>query len=99
MSEKIKEFCKKHKAIFFKIDPDLIKERHNYLNEKLDEEYDWKDIFNNLKSLGYKHLGFTKNFETMQPRYSFRIDLDQDLDTILIIFQKQQNNVLIKLIN
>ena len=88
MTEKIKEFCKKHKAIFFKIDPDLIKERHNYLNEKLDEEYDWKDIFNNLKSLGYKHLGFTKNFETMQPRYSFRIDLDQDLDTIIDHFSK-----------
>ena len=41
-------------------------------------------ILNNLKKQGFKHLGFTKNFETTQPRYSFRIDLNQSLEDIEI---------------
>ena len=42
----------------------------------------------NLKKLGYKHQGFTKNFETMQPRYTFRIDLNQSLEEIENHFSK-----------
>ena len=42
----------------------------------------------NLLKLGYKHLGFTKNFETRQPRYTFRIDLKQDMEDIEKHFSK-----------
>ena len=71
MTQKIVDFAKKRKAIFVKIDPDIIKTSYNYLNEETINE-DAETIFNNLKSLGWKHQGFTKNFETMQPRYTFR---------------------------
>jgi len=41
-----------------------------------------------LCEIGFKHLGFTKNFETMQPRYSFRINLDRSMLDIENCFSK-----------
>ena len=87
MTQKICEFTKKKKSIFFKIDPDLIKTSYNYLNEEI-KNPDYIELFNNIKNCGFKHQGFTKNFETMQPRYTFRIDLDQELEDIENHFSK-----------
>ncbi len=87
MTKKVVEFAKNKKAIFVKIDPDIIKTKFNYENNEFPNP-DFDDIFETLKSAGFKHLGFTKNFETMQPRYTFRIDLDQDLEDIENHFSK-----------
>lgn len=87
MTNHIVKFAKNHNAIFVKIDPDIIKTSINYLNEEK-ENPDYEDIFNTLKSVGFKHQGFTKNFETMQPRYTFRIDLTQSLEEIENHFSK-----------
>lgn len=87
MTNHIVKFAKNHNAIFVKIDPDIIKTSINYLNEEK-ENPDYEDIFNTLKSVGFKHQGFTKNFETMQPRYTFRIDLTQPLEEIENHFSK-----------
>ena len=87
MTKKVVAFAKSKKAIFVKIDPDIIKESTNYQNEKT-ENPDYDTIFQTLKSCGFKHQGYTKNFETMQPRYTFRIDLTQDLEEIENHFSK-----------
>lgn len=88
MTREIIKFAKSKKAIFVKIDPDLIYKNYNYLDEEQPLPYNTNKIFENLKKLGYKHLGFTKNFETMQPRYTFRIDLNQSLEEIKDHFSK-----------
>ena len=87
-TEELVKFAKTQKAIYLKIDPDIIWKKENYLGEVTLEEAKNQKIFKELKRLGYKHLGFTKNFETMQPRYTFRIDLNQDLETIESHFSK-----------
>lgn len=87
MTHKVIDFAKKKNAIFLKIDPDIIKSSTNYLNEE-SENKDYQEIFENIKSCGFKHQGFTKNFETMQPRYTFRIDLTQSLEDIENHFSK-----------
>ncbi len=87
MTKKIIEFAKSKKAIFVKIDPDLIKQSTNYQNITVKSK-DYEEIFETLKSCGFKHQGFTKNFETMQPRYTFRIDLTQSLEDIEAHFSK-----------
>ena len=87
MTKKVVEFVKQKKAVFVKIDPDLIKTSINYLNEETPNP-DFEDIFETIKSCGFKHQGFTKNFETMQPRYTFRIDLNQSLEEIESHFSK-----------
>ena len=87
MTKKVVEFAKSKKAIFVKIDPDIIRKSNNYQNEeKIEEDYD--KIFETLKSCGFKHQGYTKNFETMQPRYTFRIDLTQSMEEIENHFSK-----------
>ena len=85
-TEEIKKYAKKYKAIFIKIDPDNIyHEEDNDGNIIIDNN----DILvNNLKKIGYKHLGFTKNFETMQPRYTFRIDMNKSFEEIENAFSK-----------
>ena len=87
MTKKVVAFAKDKKAIFVKIDPDIIKTSYNYLNEET-ENKDWQEIFNTLKEVGFKHQGFTKNFETSQPRYTFRVDLTQSMEDIENHFSK-----------
>jgi len=87
MTQKVINFAKSKKAIFVKIDPDIIKTSFNYQNEEIPNP-DYEEIFETLKSCGFKHQGFTKNFETMQPRYTFRIDLTQPLEEIEEHFSK-----------
>ena len=82
MTKKVVEFAKTRKAIFVKIDPDIIRKSYDYQNEEQELTYDPEVIFDNIKKAGFKHLGFTKNFETSQPRYSFRINLEQSLEDI-----------------
>ena len=54
----------------------------------MSENPDYENIFNTLKECGFKHQGFTKNFETMQPRYTFRIDMTQSMEDIENHFSK-----------
>ncbi len=87
MTKQIVDFAKNKKAIFIKIDPDIIKTSTNYQGEE-NNNPDYDTIFNTLKEVGFKHQGYTKNFETMQPRYTFRIDLNQSLEEIENHFSK-----------
>ena len=82
MTKKVVEFAKTRKAIFVKIDPDIIRKSYDYQNEEQELNYDPEVIFDNIKKAGFKHLGFTKNFETSQPRYTFRINLEQSMEDI-----------------
>ena len=82
----LKVFAKKKKAIFIKLDPDYIYNEEDSFGNKLIDS-DNTSIYN-LMELGYKHLGFTKNFETMQPRYTFRIMMDKQWEEIENNFSK-----------
>jgi len=84
----IKKLAKKNNAIFVKIDPDIVWHKINCLGEEMELDYNPQVVFDSLKKLGFKHLGFTKNFETMQPRYTFRIDMNQSMEKIEYNFSK-----------
>lgn len=85
-TKEIKNYAKKNKAIFIKIDPDNIYHEEDNLGNTIKDNNN--ELVNKLKSLGYKHLGFTKNFETMQPRYTFRINMDKPWEEIENNFSK-----------
>ena len=87
-TSKIKNYIKSKKSIFLKIDPPIIIRRENYLGEEQKLDYEVDTIFDNLTKIGFKHQGFTKNFETMQPRYTFRIDLEKTQEEIDSHFSK-----------
>ena len=85
-TKKMKEYAKKHKAIFIKIDPDNVYHEEDTFGNVIQDNND--ELIKRLKSLGYKHMGFTKNFETMQPRYTFRIHMDKSYDELVANFSK-----------
>ena len=85
-TKELKKYAKKQKCVFIKIDPDIIYNKWDKDGNVLIENDD--TVYKKLKKLGYKHLGFTKNFETMQPRYSFRIDFNKDYSEVENNFSK-----------
>ena len=84
-TNEIKSYAKRNKAIFVKIDPDIIYNKQDHNGNTLIEKND--KALNNLLTLGYTHLGFTKGFETSQPRYTFRIDFTKSTN-----FDEVKNN-------
>ena len=87
-TEEIVNFAKRKKAIYVKLDPDIIWKKEDYKGEVTEVESKDKKIYTELLRLGYKHMGFTKNFETAQPRYTFRIDLTKSMEEIESHFSK-----------
>ena len=85
-SKQISIFLKTKNALFLKIDPEYIIKRENCNNEITNFEYN--KFFNNLKKIGFKHKGFTKNFDLNQPRYTFMIDFNKSYDEIINNFSK-----------
>ena len=85
-TEELKLYAKEKKAIFIKIDPAIIYNKEDTFRNKIVEKNSTeKEI---LEKIGYKHLGFTKNFETMQPRYTFRIDMNKSWEELENNFSK-----------
>ncbi len=86
LTQKIKSAAKQHKAYAFKIDPDI--------------ESSDKIFVDKMKQLGYK-LNETKNFEGIQPRYVFRLNIkDKTEEEVLAGFHsKTRYNIRLALKN
>lgn len=81
----LKEYMKKNKIIYIKIDPDIKYQTIDENAEKTLGENNYP-IYKNLLNLGYIHKGFNRLYEGNQPRYTFRINLkkktQEDLDKL-----------------
>ena len=64
-TKEIKSFCKNHDIIAIKLNPLILRNDNNY-----------DKIYENLKKLGYNHLGYNDFFESFKPRYEAKIKLD-----------------------
>lgn len=84
-TQKLKEYIKRQKACYLMIDPDIYYRKMLGDGEVIVEKLAFIDM---MKALGYKHNGFNMNFETGQPRFTFRLDLKQDKDKIFNGFSK-----------
>ena len=85
-TEELIKYVKKHKGFMVKVDP-------NYIYAIYDKNGENQNIvhpkaIDNFKELKYKHLGFTKYFETLQPRYLCRINIQDTFDSTLATFSK-----------
>ena len=93
MTKEIKNFAKKKKALFVKIDPDI--KLHNLdIDGNVIEGEDNLKLVDYLKEIGYKHLGFNKAFEHSQPRYTFRLGLDKPLKEVINNFHNTTKKVI-----
>lgn len=77
----LKEYAKEKSAIYIKIDPDI--KRHTLdLDGNVIAGEENSKLMNKLTSLGYKHKGFNTEFVNEQPRFTFRLNLEDDFENI-----------------
>ena len=95
-TQDLKKYAKKHKALFVKIDPDVKLHPLDSEGNVLTTEPNNEDLVPYLKSLGYKHLGFNKNFENNQPRYTFRLSLAPSIEEITKNFHPTTKKIINK---
>lgn len=90
----IKKYTKKNKDFFFRMDPDI---KLNTLDIKgnilKDENH---RLVQYLCNIGYKHNGFNKDFENSEPRYTFRLNIDREIDEIFKNFHPTTRKILNK---
>ncbi|MBQ6315007.1 MAG: peptidoglycan bridge formation glycyltransferase FemA/FemB family protein [Mogibacterium sp.] len=96
----IKALGKKHKALFFKIDPDIRLHRvdvegnvtgdapDGIADGALSERNNNEDLVRFLEGLGYKRKPLNYAFENEQPRFTFRIDITGTLEDIQARYSK-----------
>ena len=75
-TDNLKKYVKKNKGMFIRIDPNVIY-RLRDVNGNLYEDDKPNDlVINNLKKLGYKHFGFTKDYRFTLSRWNYRLKID-----------------------
>lgn len=92
--DNIIDYIKKHNGFLFKVDPNVIyniRDKEGNLIKNVGEK-----IYNNFIKLNYKHLGWSKNFETLQPRFLCRFKLSEDYEKTLNTFSKNTRKNIIK---
>ncbi len=93
-TELLKKYLKKYKGFMVKVDPNVIYSLSDENNEN--KKIIGKQVYDNFIKLKYRHLGFTLNFETMQPRYLCRFKLGSDYNETCQGFAKSTRKNIIK---
>ena len=75
-TEQLKDFVKKEKGIFVKIDPYVEYQERDNNGEIVENGYNNKDAVKNLQDLGYKFFGFNTMQDTLQPRWMHVIEIN-----------------------
>lgn len=81
-TKEVAGYCKRNGAMFLKIDPDIERRTVDAEGSPVAGSFNNECVIKNLQSLGFRHLGFNSGFEHRQPRFTFRIDLSADEETI-----------------
>ena len=72
----LKDFVKKEKGIFVKIDPYVEYQEHDNNGNVVENGKNNKVVVDNLIDLGYKFFGFNVMQDTLQPRWMHVIEID-----------------------
>ena len=81
-TKSLKQFLKEENAIYLKVDPGIKYQDIDEEANRIEGGENNHDIFNSFISNGFIHQGFYKLYEGNQPRYTIRLDLTKDKETI-----------------
>lgn len=86
------DYIKSNNGFMLKVDPNVIYSIRDSEGNIVKDS--GKNIYFNFKKLGFKHLGFTQNFENLQPRYLCRFKLANNYqDTFKTFTKTTQKNI------
>lgn len=84
MLEEVKKYVKKHHGLYYRFDPDIILHKLDEECNVIEENKHALELIDFFKKHGGRHKGFTIRFnEASLPRFTFRVDISADEDTIL----------------
>lgn len=87
-TNELKKYIKKNNGFILTIDPNVVY-RVRTSDGDIDPNNKSNDkAINNLIDLGYKHYGFNLYLDTMQARWCYRIELDEDYESKKVKFSK-----------
>ncbi len=96
-TKEIKNFIKKKKGIFIKIDPYVSYIEHDNNGKIVENGENNIKSYQNLIDLGYKHFGFNLMQDTLQPRWMHVIDTkNKTLDDIMKDMESKTRQILRK---
>lgn len=72
----IKKYLGKNDVIAIKINPLIVKSTYDNKSKTVNQNNNYDNIFENLKKLGYYHLGYNNYFEAFKPRFEAIIDIN-----------------------
>ena len=76
----LKKQLKKMGVIGIRINPPIVKSI--FQNKQFIANNNYDNIFNNLKQLGYNHLGYNNYFESLKPRFEAVIPLSNNIQAL-----------------
>lgn len=85
----IKKYLGKLGIMAVKLNPMIVKASYDMKQNIMTKNNYYDIIFNNLKTLGYHHLGYNAYFEALKPRYVAIIDLAKPYYMIFNSFNKE----------
>ncbi|MGN1000895.1 MAG: lipid II:glycine glycyltransferase FemX [Bacilli bacterium] len=94
-TKEIKKYVSEHNGLMLKIDPNVIYQMRDKEGNPIGDKND--NIILSLRKLGFKHFGFNKEFETMQPRFMCRIKLKDSYEDTLQTFTKTTRKHILEL--
>lgn len=94
-TDDIRDYVKKEKGIFVKIDPNIMYQQRDLLGQIVPNGENNFKAFDNLKKLGYRHFGFNLMQETLQPRWIFVINTKgKTMDEIMSQMDRETRRVI-----
>lgn len=84
----LKEYMKKNKIIYIKIDPDIKYQEIDEFANPIEGKENNYELYKHMLELGYIHGGFYKLYQGNQPRYTFRINLQKPFEEVEKVFNK-----------
>ncbi len=88
----VKMYLKAKDFVYLKIDPPIINKTRNRVGEAIKGGKDSTRLIENMKKLGYIHLGYNNYFEMLKPRWNAVIKLDKNERDMFKSFSKGVRN-------
>ncbi|QWI73032.1 peptidoglycan bridge formation glycyltransferase FemA/FemB family protein (plasmid) [Bacillus mycoides] len=88
-TEELKKYLKEHDVFMLRLDPDILYRERDIDGNLVENGKHNMFIIEQMKELGYIHRGKELNYGGFQPRFTFRLDIQADINDVFQQFHRQ----------